>query len=487
MVKTALLSLALLLAGVAGDAAAAPAGTASHADREAIAYYADWLGYRRGLQRLPGLQVAVRVGGEEALARSYGMADLERAIALDNHHLFRIASHSKTFTATAVMILAERGKLRLDDTAAQWLPWLRGRPLGGVTVAELLSHSAGVIRDADNADFWQLDLPFPDPAGLRRILSADDAATITANTHYKYSNAGFSLLGLIVEAAGGLPYNDFARREIVDRLGLRSTGPDLDRKRAPADYAVGYTGLMYADHRVPIEDVAANAMSPATGFYANASDLARFFSAHAFGEETLISDASKRRMQRPLWPDSADSRAYGLGMVVNQRGKRTLVGHSGGYPGHSSMSLLDPQRDVAVSVLINAIDGEAGECVQALFGLLDLAESATPAAEHGRDTVDLRRFTGRFARLSTVMDVALLGGRLYLISPTAPDPAKTAMALKVVDRNTLRLEGGSGGNPYGEPLVYEFAAGGDIESVRLGVRYVPIDKFKLPGKVVLKQ
>lgn len=450
----------------------------SRGAEEAVHYYADWLGYQQRYLRIPGLQAAVRMGDREVLAASIGQADVENKVPLENRHLFRIASHSKSFTATAVMQLAERGKLRLDDPAATWLPWLKSRPLGKVTVAELLSHSSGVIRDARDADFWQLGIPFPDAAALRGELQAAGADVLPANVHYKYSNAGYGLLGMIIEAASGIPYNDYVKREIVDRLGLKHTGPELDGEHPPG-LVVGYTGLAYADRRVPIENVGTGAMSPATGFYANASDLASFFSTQFPGDGRLLGEDAKRRMQHPVWTDSADSRGYGLGLIATDRGSRRLVGHSGGFPGHASMSLVDPKARVAVSVLTNAIDGQATRCARALFGLLDLAGKGDSAAN--ADT--LRRFTGRFVRLSTIFDVALLGGKLYLINPTEEDPAKTAMALTVVDDTTLRLNGGTGGNPYGEPLVYTFSNSGAIESVRLGVKYVPLDAFVLPDRV----
>src|SRR4051794_31463281 len=130
------------------------------------------------------------------------MADAAAGVALTTSHRFRIASHSKTFTATAIVRLAERGILRLDDRLDRWLPELAAADIAGVTLRELLAHGGGLVRDGWDGDHWQLARPFPDAAELRRIAS-DDAQVLVRNERFKYSNVGFSLLGAVIEAASG--------------------------------------------------------------------------------------------------------------------------------------------------------------------------------------------------------------------------------------------------------------------------------------------
>src|SRR3954464_4277527 len=110
--------------------------------RSAMTYAESWLGYRQSHLRVPGVQAAALVGDELVLSRAFGSADVEAAVALTEEHLFRVASHSKTFTATAVLRLGEQGTLRLDDRAGRWLPFLEeaGSPARDVTLRELLSH-----------------------------------------------------------------------------------------------------------------------------------------------------------------------------------------------------------------------------------------------------------------------------------------------------------------------------------------------------------
>src|SRR5579859_7313846 len=111
--------------------------------RDGIAYVDQWLAYRREFRDIPGLVVAIRHHGELLLSKAYGCANLENNVAMTTGHLFRIASHSKTFTATAIMQLVEHDRLRLDDRASATLPWLSS----DITIRQLLNHTSGKSND----------------------------------------------------------------------------------------------------------------------------------------------------------------------------------------------------------------------------------------------------------------------------------------------------------------------------------------------------
>jgi D-alanyl-D-alanine carboxypeptidase len=429
-----------------------------------------WLDHQRRRARVPGVQAAVRVGGRLVLDTALGVADLDTGEPLTAGHLFRIASHSKTFTATAVLQLVEAGRLRLDDPVASWVPPLAGTPLAAVTVRELLGHQGGVVRDGADNDFWQLLQPFPDEAGLLGIATAGDAATFDRNEHFKYSNVGYSLLGLVIEAVTGTPYGAHVRAAVLERLGLADTGPEWDPGRA-GEYAAGHTGLLDGeDTRLTIPHVDTAAMAAATGFYATARDLTRYGVAHTTGDESLLSEASKRLMRRPeseIRAHGAEPRYYGLGLDLRTVGERRLIGHSGGYPGHITRTWLDPEAQVVVSVLTNAIDGPADVLARGLFALLDLALAA-PEDDGRPPAEELQRYTGRFANLWGVTDVVLLGGRLVLLHPSAPEPAEEYSELTVTGPDTLRLERVPGFGSAGETVRYERDVDGTVRSVRAG-------------------
>ncbi|MDQ2741448.1 MAG: beta-lactamase family protein, partial [Chloroflexota bacterium] len=278
--------------------------------RDAVAYADQWLGYQQQLKEIPAITLAVRLGDEMILSAGYGHADLDRDIPVTPEHIFRVASHSKWFTATAIMQLKEQGKLRLDDPLGEYIPWLRG-PLAEVTVRQVLNHAGGITRDGYDNDHWQLEHPFPDREQLRKLVE-EGGEVIPPNRKLKYSNIGYSLLGFVVEAASGMPYNQYVRENIVDRLGLQNTGPETNPE-AQSRMVTGYTSRALLMPRMPLPDAETGAMSSATGFYSTAEDLTRYAAAHFFGNDELIDDPSKREMQRPYWPvEGMDS--YGLGM-----------------------------------------------------------------------------------------------------------------------------------------------------------------------------
>ena len=447
---------------------------------EALAYYDRWLAFNQRYQRIPGVQAAVYAADRVAFSAAYGLADVEGGVELTEQHLFRIASHSKTFTATAVLQLVEQGRLRLDDKAGMHVTELVGTPLGELTLRDLLSHAGGVTRDSREADFWQLATPFPDRDELLAVLRDAGSAVIPENERFKYSNIGYGLLGLVIEAATGTSYGEHVRTTIVGKLGLNDLGPELEPSRG-AEYASGYSSLAYAAARVPIEHVDTRALAAATGFYGTARDLVTYWSAHLLGDDRLLSDKSKRLMQHPLWQTGEEEGPrYGLGLQVAKVAKRDVFGHSGGYPGHITRSLVDPGRRIAVAVLTNAIDGPAVQLAEGLLKLVDLAESKDRGSG-----ADLARFTGRFANLWGVIDIAVLGGRLYALDPTEADPTADPQPLEPADDSTLLVTGGSGYGAFGESYRYRFAADGAVASVRgsSGLLLHPLDAFHLPDHV----
>ncbi len=440
--------------------------------RSAAAYADSWVALRRRTLQIPGVQLAVALGGELLLSSAHGHADTGHrgrdATDLTTEHLFRIASHSKTFTATAVMQLAETGALRLDDTVAAHVPDLAGAGVADRTLAELLAHGGGVVRDTHDSDFWQLHAPFPDRDALL-AATRDAADVLPANERFKYSNIGYGLLGLVIEAASAQTYADYVSEHIVGRIGLQHTGPEYDAARAD-QYATGYTGLAYLDERRPIDHVDTAALAAATGFYSTAEDLCRYASAHVNGDERLLTDASKRRLHRDEWQVDGTDEHYGLGFSVHQLGERRMVGHGGGYPGHITRTLVDPRDGLVVSVLTNCIDGAALALAQGVVALIDLAVKG--GAESGNAS-----FTGRFANLWGVLDVVDLGGTLFGLSPNQPDPTTARTTFDVVDADTLLIADTGGYGSPGETVRYRRDAG-RVTAVRVaGGTYWPVDDY----------
>jgi CubicO group peptidase (beta-lactamase class C family) len=440
-----------------------------------LAYYPAWLAYRRWYLRIPGVQVALRGDGDLMLSQSFGVSNLETGEPLTPRHLFRIASHSKTFTAVAILRLVEGGALRLDDALATHLPELAGTALAGRTVGELLTHSGGVIRDSEDGDFWQLYRPFPNRDELLAIASRPSAAVLDRNDHFKYSNIAFGLLGQVIEAVTGQSFAEYVRVAIAHPLGLEDTGAELDPSRAD-DYAAGHSSLLTTRTRQTIAHVDTQALAAATGCYATANDLTEFFSALLPGDARLLNADSQRQQRHRHWDIKAGEQGYGLGVFLDKIADTELFGHTGGYPGHITCTYANPADRWVLSVLTNAIDGAASLLAAGYVHLLSLGRSA----DHAITEPDATKFTGRFAWLWGLLDVVRIDGRLFAISPTGPNPAEDAAPLEVVDDSTLKIVGGRGGNSYGELMTYEFDDDGSVRTVR-GNSAMSMTPFRLPA------
>jgi CubicO group peptidase (beta-lactamase class C family) len=423
-------------------------------------YYPAWLRYRRWYLRIPGVQTALRRRGELTFSASFGVSDVDTGAPLTSQHLFRIASHSKTFTTVLLLQLVQQGALRLDDRLDAHLPELHDTDIAPRTIGEIASHSAGIIRDGLDGDYWQLFHPFPDRDQLISMARDASTAVLPANEHFKYSNIGFGLLGLVIEAAGGRPYTEQLHDRIADPLHLADTGGELDPVRA-TDYAAGHSALSSARSRRRIEHVDTRALAAATGCYSTAADLTAFYSALLPGSGELLTDESLRRLRHRSWNIKGDQRGYGIGLFLDRIAGTDLFGHTGGYPGHITCSYADPESGDVLSVLTNCIDGGAAALAEGYFQLRTLGAEAT----HSR-SADAARFTGRFGSLWGLRDVIALDDRLFSISPVAVNPADDAVPLERVDEATLKITGGTGGNSYGELMRYTFAADGAVESVR---------------------
>ena len=446
-------------------------------DEHALAAVDRWLAYRLWHTRTPGAQVAIGVRGTSVFARAYGYADLESRTPMRTDHLFRIASHSKTFTATLLLQLVDEGRIGIDDPVGTFLPELEG-PVADVRLRELLEHTGGVLRDSRDADFWQHRRPFPARDELLRV-AVEGGLKTAPGERFAYSNIGYALLGLVVEAVTGTAFAAAAHERVIAPLGLADTSADLLPDRSE-DYATGYSGLAAAPRRHPMDDPGTGALAGAAGFTSTASDLVTYFGAHALGDERLLSDRTKRLQQRRLnHTDAAGAEAegYGWGMVTESVDGTTYVGHGGGYPGHITKTLLDPATGLVVSVLTNAADGPATPLALGVVRLLARSRQADDGPAPSQAA--LRR-TGRYASDWDVLDVAALGGRLRALVLDGWDPLTGADELTEEAPDRFRITAGRGYGSVGEPVTFTESDDGPTVLRYAGLTMRPLPDLEEP-------
>jgi CubicO group peptidase (beta-lactamase class C family) len=205
--------------------AVAPAAVANRPDVTAAErLFEAWLGGQMAYRGLPGVAVGVVHDQSLVWARGFGFANVDTKQPITPATKFRIASHSKLFTATAIMQLRDAGRLRLDDPVVQHLPWLKPKTAAPdddapITVGELLTHSSGLSREAGS--HWT-SFDFPDEAAVQRYV-AEHGVVYAPEVRWKYSNLALAVAGLVVEKISGERYADYVQRHIFDPLGMKDT------------------------------------------------------------------------------------------------------------------------------------------------------------------------------------------------------------------------------------------------------------------------
>jgi CubicO group peptidase (beta-lactamase class C family) len=429
--------------------------------RAALDYIPRWLEFQLRNTDQPGCVIAAAVGRQIVLEQAFGTADIGTGAKLTPRHRFRVASHSKSFTAAGIMKLREQGRLKLDDRAGQFVENLHPA-VAEATIAQLLSHSAGLVRDGPDAGQFSDHRPFLNERELRADLAM--APTIAPNTRFKYSNHGFGLAGLIIEAITGEPYKEWIKREIIDAVGLSETAPDMPIA-ANAPMARGHSARLPLGRRVVIPgDNPTNALAAAGGFVSTAADLARFFGQlDPAAQRSVLSVASRREMTRRHWRDaSTTERHYGLGIMCGTVADLEWFGHGGAFQGFISQTVMLPNHGVTLSIVTNTIERLASSWADGAIHII------AGFAQRGAPNERVRSWSGRWWNLWYPFDLVPMGDRVLVAAPAQLNPFADASELEILGADEGRISLAPGQRSHGEPVRRIRAANDQIAEVWLG-------------------
>jgi len=413
----------------------------------ALDYVPQWLSYMMRVTDRPGCTVAIAHHGKLVFEDAYGFADAAKGINLTARHRFRVASHSKSFTAAGILKLREQGKLGLDDPVGRYVKGLHPA-VARATISQVLSHAAGIIRDGRDSGQWQDRRAFLNADELRAALA--EKPVIEANTRFKYSNHGYGLIGFVIEAVTGEPYTRWIAREIVAPAGLEETEPDMPARKRLL-FARGHSSKVLLGHRVVIPgENPTNALAAATGFVSTARDLALFYAQlDPAAKKSVLSVASRREMLRRQWrcPHSESERWYGLGTMTARTGDWEWVGHGGGFQGYITRTSLVPSRGLSISVLTNSADGLAPQLGDGIIHIL------RTFAQHGAPTAKTRSWTGRWWwSVWGAADLVPMGDKVLFASPGLFNPFMEASELTILGRDRARIAVANGYANHGEDV-----------------------------------
>jgi CubicO group peptidase (beta-lactamase class C family) len=336
---------ALLLASVCAGGARAQ-GTGNRRARAIDSLLADY-----AAPGAPGAGVVVVRRGRVVFERAYGLADIEARIPATPRTDYRLASVTKQFTATAVMLLAADGRLSYDDPVSRFLRELPASARG-VTIRHLLTHTGGLWDYEDFVPDTQT-YQVKDRDALRLILRAD-SLYFPPGSAFRYSNTGYALLALVVEAASGMPFARFLDTRIFRPLGMRGSVAFEDGISTVPRRAFGHSRSAAGWRRTDQSNT--SAVLGDGGIYTSVDDLVRWD--RALERHTLVSAEDQRRAWTPFTLTNGRPTDYGFGWYVRREGDRLRVWHTGETRGFRNAILRFPDERLTVVVLTNRNEGE---------------------------------------------------------------------------------------------------------------------------------
>lgn len=351
MLRLSALCVASLILLQSPDAAA-QAAPASAVSEQALAQQIDSAiaGYFK--PGGPGAAVIVTRDGKTILRKGYGLANVEQKLAMQPDMALRLGSITKQFTAVAVLLLADQGKLSLEHDIARYLPAF---PADGkhITIAQLLNHTSGVASYTSAPNFQAtMDKDFTVAQMIDNFK--DMPRDFAPGQAWNYSNSGYFLLGAIIEKVSGQPYADFLAEHLFKPLGMDNTAYE-GRERGTAPKVPGYS----ADGKGfgPATRISMSQPYAAGALVSTVDDLARWDAAISAGK--LLKAASWQRAFSATTLPNGKPTNYGLGWQIGKLQGAPSIAHGGGINGFATYALRIPGDKVFVAVLTNADSGLA--------------------------------------------------------------------------------------------------------------------------------
>ena len=322
---------------------------------------------------VPSASLAIVKDGRVAYVHAYGDAHIDPRVPAQPGMRYSIGSISKQFTSTAILILAEQGKLSLDDPVAKFLPTLTRA--NQVTIRELLSHTSGY------QDYWPQDYVMPNmlqPVTSEQILDewARKPLDFDPGTKWQYSNTNYVIAGVIIEKVSGEPLLQFLQEHVFAPLAMTRIA-NVDQKALGDTDATGYTRFALGPPRLAPKE------GPGWLFAAGelampAEELAKWDI--AMMDQRLLKPGSYREMQTEVRLKNGDGTNYALGLQTGQAGGHRSFSHGGEVSGFTSQNIVFPDDHAAVTVLTNQDAAGAAGAIARQISALILGGAANPAA-----------------------------------------------------------------------------------------------------------
>lgn len=428
----------------------------------AVSLWSEWMRYDASIQRVPAVSWGVVHDQELVASGAFGLANPETGREATTDTRYSICSISKLFTSVALMQQREAGRVRLDAPVADYLDWFNIEDVHdddeAITVRGILTHSSGLPRESDFPYWTDADYPFPTQAQIREKLSAQQTL-YPASRYWQYSNLGLTLVGEIVEAVSGQPYDAYMREHLLDPLGMQATTTEMPVDLRGQELAIGHTALRRDGKRDVVAPYQARGIAPAAGYASTVNDLARFaswqFRTLDGNGDGLLSAASLREMQRVQWVDTDFEMTWGLGFSVRREGDRTFARHGGGCPGYYTEFRLEPASKLGVIVLTSTIGSTPGlYAAQAFEVIAPVVEQVLVTPDEGAEDQDtFAAYAGVYRSIWGETLIVPWKDGLAMLELETATPADAMETLRHVEGPVFRRERSDGS--LGETVTFE--------------------------------
>ncbi len=426
--------------------------------------------------RLPGAAVGVVHGDELVWSGGAGFADVGKKRPASPKGLYRIASITKTFTATAVMQLRDEGKLSLDDPAVTYLPELKKAtsafgPIETLTIRRMLSHESGLQSEPPGTD-WSL-VRYENEATQNLARARDISTTVPPNSQWKYSNLAYQLLGELVTRVSGTPYEKYLRARMLTPLKMTATSLDPVPARLRPRQAVGYEPRFLSDELEPAPKLEATIFRAEGGLWSCVEDLARWiscqFSGEAPGGRRILTEETLAEMHKPRYLVDDDwTRAWAIGWYAVRSDDVIWRMHSGGHYGFITNACFDPKEKIGAIALLNGFGPATNLAIQLGAIAREAVRGAAPAIEPPAPLPeDWRPLIGLYVmqHFGSVVRLEWRDGKLTFLDPT--DPTWTPTLAPTDEADVFTVEPGF--RESGELVRFSRDANGRVVSVLAAV------------------
>jgi CubicO group peptidase (beta-lactamase class C family) len=316
---------------------------------------------------VPGVSIAVVESGQLEWASGFGFADLENNVPASEYTLYRLASISKSLTATAAMQLWERGRLDLDAPVQKYCPAFPQKS-AAITTRQVMGHLGGIRHYKTGPDDLEIGNTnhFDDPIQGGLDFFKNDALVAPPGSHFHYSTQGYTLVGCVMEGASGAKYPDFMRQNIFVPAGMEHT--QVDNRFTIIPYRTRFYEKSKSGDVQNADFLDSSYKIPGGGWLSSAEDMAKF--EVAILSDKLIKRATRDLMWTPLKPSDGSKDGYGLGWGAGDENGIAVVSHTGGQQGTSTAFLIAPTQQDGVVVLTNMEDVPARDLAVEILRVL---------------------------------------------------------------------------------------------------------------------